>query len=904
METEDKLLVDETFTVAMEEKGSEDENTEFSIYKETGEAVHEAKEKTMVNREKCNKESEFKNKYGKRTSLNEKISKLEELLRLTEFKDVVACNGKIVPPSSEIYKNLSNAMERANKMLPKYIYTVLLKNRYNVYSNLLSFLNIEAPVDEMSFDQSTLNTSNDTIEFRLDVTEIWLSMKPETILYKFKERDRLIRALRKNSWTHVLFEQIHNFTNLPCAFAFKKSKTSESGVFVTVSGSCSECNSEFDGQILDEPQDGEKVMMECAVRNFNPSVEHIKKRQLKGALRTAVSNKLIEYNLLPYQYRRNEAHRLIQTIGQESPPNLTKKEVLRKVRQEGIDKQLGTTSNRALDGLCTLKYADKYEGSIHNIGHDPPYVHYWTKEQLLIYEKFPDILYIDATGCVAKPIKLPNNEFCSHIYLFQAVAQINEKTVPVFQMLSAAQNTVAIMTWLLEFLRTGNSENPKFPLPKEVVTDFDKALLGAVSRVFSESKSLKDYLENCFHIIMGDKDEFPPCLIRLDICHYTQMIARWKCYPSHQPGVRTLYLRAMSLLRNQDNFDDFQKIAIAILTLALSRNGGKDSFAFKARDFLKEKIRGTVDDVMENVVKDFEKFDKLQERELDIVGENKMQSTSLGTWVKVAFDKIKEQAENEEFINDEYYDDVNGYCLPSFALKVKSLLLYFPLYTEIMPKIRGYGAVNATSAAVESEFNDLKHRTFRNAGLPVRADKFVARHILEIPKKLKEAATRSIAITKEGEIEAIIKETKFVKKIVKRTENSEEPAEKIYDENCVKNKKRKYHSVKENFLEDYHETNVKELNEEHNWRNKNKKINGINKINVNKDDYMFQEVQDEILINTEKIEDVSIADDDSDNEVLMDVRNYKELQTLRSKNRPQRKGARYGDPCPHFEPSL
>ena len=59
-------------------------------------------------------------------------------------------------------------------------------------------------------------------------------------------------------------------------------------------------------------------------------------------------------------------------------------------------------------------------------------MYYWTKEQLLIYEKFPGILYVDTTAWIAKPIKLPNKQFCSHIYIFQAVAQINEKTVPVF----------------------------------------------------------------------------------------------------------------------------------------------------------------------------------------------------------------------------------------------------------------------------------------------------------------------------------------------------------------------------------------------------------------------------------------------------------------------------------------
>ena len=103
-----------------------------------------------------------------------------------------------------------------------------------------------------------------------------------------------------------------------------------------------------------------------------------------------------------------------------------------------------------------------------------------------------------------------------------------------------------------------------------------------------------------------------------------------------------------------------------------------------------------------------------------------MKSTSVGTWVKVTFDKIKEQAENEDFINDEYCHNVSGYCLPSFAVKVKRLFVYFTLYTEIMPQIRSNGAVNATSATVDTEFNGFKHRTFRNAGLLVQADKFVA----------------------------------------------------------------------------------------------------------------------------------------------------------------------------------
>jgi len=55
--------------------------------------------------------------------------------------------------------------------------------------------------------------------------------------------------------------------------------------------------------------------------------------------------------------------------------------------------------------------------------------------------------------------------------------------------------------------------------------------------------------------------------------------------------------------------------------------------------------------------------------------------------------------------------DVNGFYCIDFAKKFKVLLKYFPLFSEIMREIFGYGSTNTTSAAVESEFNDLKNRT-------------------------------------------------------------------------------------------------------------------------------------------------------------------------------------------------
>lgn len=70
----------------------------------------------------------------------------------------------------------------------------------------------------------------------------------------------------------------------------------------------------------------------------------------------------------------------------------------------------------------------------------------------------------------------------------------NVKTILVFQMLSSAQNIVVILNFLLKFRRVGAIENLNYPLPLEIVTDFDKSLLGAVSRAYGRLESLKQYL--------------------------------------------------------------------------------------------------------------------------------------------------------------------------------------------------------------------------------------------------------------------------------------------------------------------------------------------------------------------------------------------------------------------------
>lgn len=497
----------------------------------------------------------------------------------------------------------------------------------------------------------------------------------------------------------------------------------------------------------------------------------------------------------------------------------------------------------------------------------------------------------DGTGSIAKKIKLPNNNYSSHIFLYQILVDVNGKSVPICQMLSTSHSTVAIQSWFFQFRATGCLENKNYPYPEEVVTDFDKALLGAAARAFVEVKSLMFYLSMCFDIIQGIATDIPHTILRLDVCHFTKMIAYWNCYPKQQPGVKATYLRSMCILRKQESFKDFEEMVIQILTLALCRSGNKGSHSLRAKEFLKLKIRGLSDKLTENLLKnDSESLESVEEKNiiLDEDEEVFIQSTSLGKWVENIYNEVLEKAKNENVTHD---DEVNGYYLPKFAKKLKNFLIYFPIFSESFRELIGFGTVNPSTSAIESYFNDLKNRVFKSTGLPLRLDKFVVLHLKEIEKKLKEAATGALTITKSEEIEAVLKTScKRKKKLLE-------------DKNQLK--KQKF----DNFIKksSFDNASTVELTNEHNWRNKNKKINPIEEdVEVSSEDSEIENASNSMESGYCDQKETKRDEVDSlDNDIRKDISNFKELQICLEKNKTKKqKGAQYGEYCPQFEPSF
>lgn len=81
-------------------------------------------------------------------------------------------------------------------------------------------------------------------------------------------------------------------------------------------------------------------------------------------------------------------------------------------------------------------------------------------------------------------------------------------------------------------------------------------------------------------------------MLRLDVCHFMNMVARWKCWKNVLRGVRQMYLRCFAILRKQSDFKGLEKHARAIFILALNSNLSSGNSTDQARVLLTTSIQG------------------------------------------------------------------------------------------------------------------------------------------------------------------------------------------------------------------------------------------------------------------------------------------------------------------------
>lgn len=768
------------------------------------------------------------------------IHNLEQLLLCSKYRCILDDAGKPVVPKSSVYKELSSLLK--DKISPKYIYTIILENRHGLYEKLLHYHNLDKLIKDVSYTSTDTFTDNSglfndsstdkDINFEIIIPfKTWHNIDYESVIYKSSYKvQRSYNTLRRRRWTNIIFDLIYKTTKLPCAFLFKRCKMSEVGIYITVYAKCPDCKCNLIGKIINKPKDNTDVRMECCVTNYNADIthKHYKKRPLNGEKREEISQSLATGTLSATTWRRQEAPKIMNLYDPE-PPHLYEVSILRKTKQEKQDRNLQIEGSCAYSNLQNMKYM-QHAGSIHCIGYDPFFVHYWTPEQITIYLEYHDVLYIDATGSLIKKLTLPNGELSPHIYLYQAVTNTVEYKMPVFQMLSAVQNINAIQYWLNEFLRIGSIRKAGFPIPRSVVCDFDMALLNAIAKAFGQYSNLKNYLDACFTLILKEHSvEKPKCFIRLDICHYMHMVSRWKCLLQLNPMVKKFYIRAMALLTKQTNFFRFVELAKCIFTLSLSEEIGNDtagnnSLAESARIIIVNNIKGIPD--MSHDDKNVKDEQESENEELH----NETKDCNIGKWANNLLEECRKTLTKTVIV----YDMANPYYCPQLSQKLKTLLSYFPLYSGIMIPIFGYGQINASSSAVESEMNDIKNILLKNQTRPMRADKFVVTHLNSfagrsllamakhdlISNKNEQITENNVIIPSINETEDIVPSTSEISLSgnISRSPIMFQKSKLEADTDSLTNIRIDfYNSEKSDITPD----DPSDLNLQHNWRNKN-----------------------------------------------------------------------------------
>lgn len=332
--------------------------------------------------------------------------------------------------------------------------------------------------------------------------------------------------------------------------------------------------------------------------------------------------------------------------GDPIPPTLYNTTVLRKVKQQELDRRLELKHSDPILNLNLSKY-ESLAGIVRNIGLDPFFCMYWTEEQKLLYnttyQNLNSFLTVDATGSFAKKLKLVNKEKSPHVYLYQCVLVTETNSTPVFQMVSTKQDATIITYFFLSILADGALS------PRIVVIDFSKALLMAISKAFANCSDTRDYLQVLYNIIILEKKEkLPNCYIRLDISHFINIVAKWDCLRGKVPKVRQFYLRSIGHVYKMRNVQDVKAI-LTIMIVALSEDIGCDenselvSSEFHLKS-INNVIKGTsIEDPIDDKKIEIEEAETKFSNE-DLVFEN----SGWGEWAKSIFESAEIVAANSK----------------------------------------------------------------------------------------------------------------------------------------------------------------------------------------------------------------------------------------------------------------
>lgn len=243
-------------------------------------------------------------------------------------------------------------------------------------------------------------------------------------------------------------------------------------------------------------------------------------------------------------------------------------------------------------------------------------------------------------------------------------------------------------------------------------------------------------------VLCQDESDLPQCFVRNDVAHVIKLVTNWSPLCSVDIRIKDFIVRASGQIVISEEFYDVQNILKHLFWLIYSKtdgtlSNGQYTYAAQGINFLRKRIAtGIVDQYLTasslqiKSTDDTESEDELTLEQNINYNENHTLNHKKGPFYEVVREialKCEEQVEFQMGNHD------NLYYLPNITPEILNLCAYLPFWSGIMCKSFKYGDNPPSSAAIESQFNDLKNRLLKHVNsMPMRVDDFLKTHIESI----------------------------------------------------------------------------------------------------------------------------------------------------------------------------
>ncbi|XP_017473398.1 PREDICTED: uncharacterized protein LOC108364292 [Rhagoletis zephyria] len=604
-----------------------------------------------------------------------------------KHKNEIIVNRKhnsIVTKTHPVWKTLST--ELLGRIAARTLYSYVANDTFSLKKLLFGTDYVARELLNTS-SESEQSTSANELDLRSIITfsesefnELISQTLRQTADKKRKRIFRVVNILKPHIWTEIVSKKIYDEHRLLHGYHFKSRYVNRNKKSYGFEGHC-KCGSKVSCELLPRTGNEKFIKFSCIASAGNGECG---KGQSRVEYRERVASTLENESTELYRVENAAILKYEYESDSTEPPHLHSADVSRTIEYQS--QQPKYKDLQPIHAIAELKKSEKGQNVVRDIGFDPMIVHFWSPNQIRVFNKLSkannSFLCIGATEGIEKP---------QHLFLYLAVLSSPTAQSAAFGMISERQDTVSIVTWLMRWIQSGAE------YPKEVVCDSSKALLNACCLVFTGYETSESYANACMTSVL------PRTKIGIDVADYVNNWAKYLAMENK--GVNKFFMSCIAQLIICRSQTEATKIIESLLLISTSKTAGNGaSSLIAALQYMNKMSKEFAADIEEVLNLSLQR-NKYANVEMETEVEEKCtneDNNELKNWI----DSMEQRVAS--IMEEEVGDDSNPRYCPTFAKRLLKQLPTIPVWSSICQANFGFGLMPASNAPVELELKSIK----------------------------------------------------------------------------------------------------------------------------------------------------------------------------------------------------